>query len=115
MTIEEKALCYLLHHNTIDVREETKNALKIFGVSVENFPAEPIREKPLYHHDCKNCVYLGRWDDYDRTKDLYFCYHGPTVISRNSDVPHDYISGLSFAGTVSSIKEAVVRATMFGL
>ena len=49
---------------------------------------------PLYEHDCKDCKFLGTYDD----KDLYFCPKGlTTIIARNSSLDHDYQSGLAFA------------------
>ena len=51
--------------------------------------------KPLYEHDCTNCIHLGVHDK----ADLYFCLQGgnmPTVIARYSNEGSDYTSGMLF-------------------
>jgi hypothetical protein len=65
-----------------------------------------LARKARYEHDCPKCVFLGRWG----ATDLYFCgeHRAPTVISRRSDEPSDYVSGLN--STMSELREAQRRA-----
>ena len=49
--------------------------------------------KPLYKHDCNDCIYLGS----DETRDYYFCKKRSlsvegSLIIRYSDKPSDYSS-----------------------
>jgi hypothetical protein len=64
--------------------------------------------QPRFEHDCKACVYLGQFKEYD----LYFCPGEPTVICRYSSEEGDYGSGLIFCLMGSSIQyqEAFARA-----
>lgn len=65
------------------------------------------KEKPLFEHDCNECVFLGLFmsKKYEasifdhRNYDLYFCNQGGlfTVIARYGNDGHSYISGLPFA------------------
>ena len=52
---------------------------------------------PRYEHDCSNCVYLGRWKEFD-------LYHHPKIgesdenyIARYGDKGPDYLSGYRIA------------------
>lgn len=50
-------------------------------------------EKPLYKHDCNDCLYLGS----DEMRDYYFCKKRSfssegTLIIRLGDNPQDYFS-----------------------
>lgn len=84
-------------------------------------------EKPLYHHVCETCQYLGRytvsqyyWDMTNGTKDvdLYFCTQGGmlnTVVARFGDEDFDYISGLYCCDTNVILTEAKERAVKLGL
>lgn len=71
---------------------------------------------PNYSHDCENCQFLGDYNDQDNLCDLYLCGNGSdlTVISRHSNSPSDYQSGIVFAllndGEKSPLKEALFRA-----
>lgn len=47
--------------------------------------------KPVFKHDCYDCVFLGHYND----RDLYFC--ADTVIARYGDNRPDYSSGMGFA------------------
>ncbi len=51
------------------------------------------KQKPLYQHDCEDCIYLGS----DEIRDYYFCLeHSPfdsgTLIIRLGNYPSDYFS-----------------------
>lgn len=51
------------------------------------------KQKPLYRHDCKDCIYLGS----DEIRDYYFCiehsaYDSGTLIIRLGNYPSDYFS-----------------------
>ena len=59
-------------------------------------------DKPLYIHDCKKCKFLGSYED----KDLYIHifpqehkdnYGRIVTLSRSSDEPEDYTSGIIFS------------------
>jgi dCMP deaminase len=67
-------------------------------------------EKPLYEHDCDECVFLGRYEGTPRrpvrVHDLYYCQKSAhatdskwpaTVIARHSNTPSDYTSGIALA------------------
>ena len=51
-------------------------------------------ETPQHKHDCSQCTFLGRYNEYD----LYFCHQNgmPTIIARYGEAGN-YMSGLSFA------------------
>lgn len=71
---------------------------------------------PQFEHDCKECVFLGRYDDNGDHYDLYYCDKSnpiPTVIARASSQPSDYISGLGFR--IGSLIEAALRSVQRGL
>jgi hypothetical protein len=53
-------------------------------------------EVPAYAHDYDDCIYLGpyQYSYQRRPADLWLCPSEPTVISRFSDEPSDYASGL---------------------
>jgi hypothetical protein len=74
----------------------------------------PSVSSPHYQHDCKICVWLGDHQVGDRIYDLYFCSKGhPTIISRYSDEPGDYNSGLTFGiirDPIPALREALIRA-----
>jgi len=68
---------------------------------------------PLYEHDCEKCKYLVTKDE----TDIYFCDEGgvePTIITRHSDEPSDYGSGLCFASTQPLKALGVVLAIVRG-
>jgi len=57
-------------------------------------------DKPMYHHDCDHCTFLGQYEWRQHTFDLYHCIQGgglPTVIARFSSDGPDYESGISGA------------------
>jgi hypothetical protein len=73
-------------------------------------------EKPRYEHDCDNCDFLGRHEEYD----LYYHpnrpeWYLPSVIARWSSDGPDYISGLAFVPQHSALFECYLRATRAGL
>jgi len=48
---------------------------------------------PKYKHDCRVCVFLGRYKEFD----LYYCTQGgkaDTILARYSDEGPDYLSGM---------------------
>ncbi|KKN39832.1 hypothetical protein LCGC14_0739440 [marine sediment metagenome] len=49
---------------------------------------------PKYKHDCKDCIFLGNYNNHD----LYSCWSGssPTVVARYGNEGSDYHSGLIF-------------------
>jgi hypothetical protein len=49
-------------------------------------------DRPLYLHDCKDCIYLGNYENCD----LYVC--GESVVARRSSEPSDYDSGSVYNG-----------------
>ncbi len=75
----------------------------------------PDLEQPRFQHDCDDCTFLGRFEDYD----LYHCDLGvcPTVIARFGDEGPQYTSSIWIArqGTVLSLAEALRRAVAKGL
>jgi hypothetical protein len=73
-------------------------------------------EPPRFKHDCRDCTYLGRYEEYD----LYHCLEfdsRPTVVARYGDEGPDYGSGMIFAdqGAVPELVEAKRRAVERGL
>ena len=51
------------------------------------------KQKPLYQHDCEDCIYLGS----DEIRDYYFClehssFDSGTLIIRLGNYPSDYFS-----------------------
>ena len=51
------------------------------------------KQKPLYQHDCEDCIYLGS----DEIRDYYFCLghsanDSGTLIIRLGNYPSDYFS-----------------------
>lgn len=51
------------------------------------------KQKPLYRHDCKDCIYLGS----DEIRDYYFCVEhsisdSDSLIIRLGNQPSDYFS-----------------------
>jgi hypothetical protein len=70
-------------------------------------------ETPRYKHDCKNCVFLGLYQENNTIYDLYVCAAGKnisTVVARYSSDGPDYFSGLEFASTNNALKETLKRA-----
>jgi hypothetical protein len=69
--------------------------------------------KPLFVHDCDQCIFLGSFNDCDlyvHTSPIW-----PTVIARWSSDGPDYYSGLMFADTRPELGEAKRRAESLGL
>jgi hypothetical protein len=69
---------------------------------------------PRYVHDCKSCVFLGCFGEYD----LYYCPQGgkiPTVVARYGDKPPQYSSGLYGDCALPCLAEARKRAVEKGL
>lgn len=66
-----------------------------------------------YEHDCDECDFLGRFEG----DDLYFCdiEYNPTVISRHSSRPDDYISGMDFVEKIPVLAIAHTLAVRRGL
>ena len=68
--------------------------------------------KPLYEHDCEQCMFLGTFE----LKDLYVCPTNrsdkiiSTVIARCSSEGSDYSSGLHFAVYHEVFKSSNSRA-----
>lgn len=69
--------------------------------------------KPIYKHDCRSCVFLGRYVDcYGEKFDLYFCDTAvKTVIARYSDDGPDYCSG--WGSCLPQLQEAQRRAELY--
>jgi hypothetical protein len=71
-----------------------------------------MSDRPLFMHDCAECVFLGHYDKHD----LYFCagstLHGtvPTVVARFDHDSLDYKSGMALAGSDKHLHEAYERA-----
>ena len=70
--------------------------------------------KPLYEHDCNECVFLGVFN----TQDLYSCKTNEspasaTVIARRSSEESDYSSGIGFKHN-ANLLEATRRALEVG-
>lgn len=81
--------------------------------------------KPIFHHDCPHCIFLGTFecDKYGphRIFDLY-CHEKemPTVLARYSSNCGDYYSGLTFSypdtsAAIPMLVEARRRAIERGL
>ena len=78
------------------------------------------RSFPLYTHYCKQCVWLGDYQEEGKTSDLYFCPNETTIIARYADDPGDYNSGLVFGiisdvngePTYPALREALIRALL---
>ena len=79
--------------------------------------------KPLYEHGCTKCKFLGSYEN----EDLYIHifphepkdnYGRTTILSRRSDHPDDYVSGIIFSLNYwkqdkhNPMCEALVRALM---
>ncbi len=62
---------------------------------------------PRHRHDCDECSFLGRFDEYD----LYACTKGPmpTVIARYGDEGRHYKSGAALAAVDTALAEAARR------
>lgn len=90
-----------------------------------------VNEKPLYEHDCDQCVFLGRFESdksLDSKKtifDLYLCGSNdyPTVVARYGVGGPEYKSGMIFATNhifndkdfSEPLAEALRRAFLYGL
>jgi hypothetical protein len=61
-----------------------------------------FRKRPRYKHDCDNCIYVGRIDEYD----IYYCSHSTSVVARYSDEGPDYTS-LMYDGIKIQHKDSV--------
>jgi hypothetical protein len=78
-------------------------------------------DTPQFVHDCKECVFLGRFNAVDENTynhvdyDLYFCKKGnhTTVIARYGDKEWEYSSGIMFH--TDELTEAKRRAKEKGL
>jgi hypothetical protein len=64
-----------------------------------------------YKHDCKKCIFLGQFQEYD----LYFCHQtsNPTVLARHGVNGWEYQSGLD--STLPALTEARLRAIKLDL
>lgn len=94
------------------LRSVANDKLKGSPMPKGNYTA-PSVSSPHYQHDCKICVWLGDHQVGDRIYDLYFCSKETTVISRYSDEPADYNSGLTFGiirDPIPALREALIRA-----
>lgn len=86
-----------------------------FDYGLSAMTKEPNRP-PLFEHDCKSCIYLGRHDTLPM--DLYFCpadLLGVTVIARYGSEGSDYKSGLVFADhepLLTAKKRAIARGLL---
>ena len=70
-------------------RHTKKNCLQTKGIV---YPSDDLNLKSRYQHNaCSNCVYLGRFEEYD----LYYCEgtFTKTVLARFSDEASHYLSG----------------------
>jgi hypothetical protein len=78
-----------------------------------------MEEVPKYEHNCKRCVFLGRYMNTskgrDGESDLYYCAGEPTAIERYGNDGSNYYSGLCFMNANPAIMEAVIRAMKMGL
>jgi hypothetical protein len=76
-------------------------------------------ETPQFRHDCKGCVFLGRFRAPPaHAVDLYFCQQCDrmaTVIARYGNEGLEYQSGLAFAEVIPELGEAKRRAVERGL
>ena len=73
-----------------------------------------MKKRPLYEHDCKDCIFLGTFEN----ADLYFCTQGntiKTIIARFGNEGPSYISGLTFKDDNLYLKEAYKRSRAKGL
>lgn len=79
-------------------RRVTDLRLKLFQLLTET-----DGDKPLFTHDCDDCIYLGHTIYTDTARramryDLYYCVKGngsiPTVLARWSSKPSEYLSGM---------------------
>ena len=66
--------------------------------------------KPLYKHDCEECIFLGMSEN--KMYDLYVhnTVHQQTIIARYGDYEGDYKSGLIFKETDPDLKQAYTLA-----
>jgi hypothetical protein len=55
-------------------------------------------DDPRYEHDCVDCVFVGRYYDYDLY--VHWDEDQKTVIGRTGDNPSSYVSGLACATEV---------------
>jgi len=89
------------------------------------FSSKPkdIQTKPLFEHDCNNCVFLGRYsEEGEDLADLYWCAQlgisMPTLIVRFSDAGPDYHSvqpAVIDEQSIAAMQAAKRRARMKGL
>lgn len=75
--------------------------------------------KPMYKHDCKECIFLGNYIGgvfTDSTEmdiyDLYYHASQKTVVARYGNEPDEYQSGMNFARPdgILPLFEAKLRA-----
>jgi hypothetical protein len=75
--------------------------------------------KPRFIHDCKSCIYLGRYlgliHDRRLPADLYFCPGEYTVLARYGDEPDSYSAGIPIWKFVRPLEVAVYRAILRGI
>ena len=70
--------------------------------------------KPLYQHDCKECIFLGNYACTGSKYDLYVHPYGSTaIIARWGDDGPDYMSGWVFAKVQPALAEAKRRTEIF--
>jgi hypothetical protein len=74
---------------------------------------EKRMSKPIFLHDCEQCVSLGHHNQHD----LYYCdqLSVPTVLARYGNEGYEYLSGLPNAEFYPVLAEAKRRATERGL
>ena len=75
-------------------------------------------ESPQFEHDCKNCIFLGRYEAHPNPPcDLYVCPPSDIVVARYGNDGSEYSSGLVFAGEGGHpwLVEATKRARQRGL
>lgn len=79
----------------------------------------PTPPSPQFQHDCKACIFLGRFVSPDGVEhDLYSCPKArplPTLIARYGSEGPSYISGRAFIGIVTAITEAARLEAEAGL
>ena len=75
--------------------------------------------KPRFTHDCKSCIYLGRFlgkiHEVRGAADLYFCPGEYTVIARYSDEPSNYSAGIPIWKVCDPLNIALYRAVIRGI
>jgi hypothetical protein len=85
-------------------------------MTLNQFQERYLSQPPQYRHECANCIFLGRYKDFD----LHACgMDGEliTVIARYSNEPEDYHSGVVFSMTIHEhpLREALRRVCFLGV